>query len=472
MDQDRLRAPADLTNRMEARERDLLSTESVASSYGDTVHYAARPPIFSRCEGSFLFDLKGQPYLDLQMSYSAVNLGYGNKRINAAVTRQLETLPQLSSQFLHEGRIELASKITESVKRAFGLSGRVQFSVGGAQAVEEALKLVRKHTGKSRMLAFQGGYHGRTLGTSAITSSYRYREGLGEFPERAEFIPFPHCLRCPFDMQRPSCNLFCARQFERRFEHEYVGLWNPVTNSAEFGALFFEPVQGTGGYIAPPDGYLSRVAAACRQHGILLVDDEIQMGFFRTGRMWAAERFDVAPDILVFGKSLTNGLNPLSGVWAREELISPECWPPGSSHTTFAANPLGTAAGNEVMRIFEETDYRSDVEQKGDYFLDVLRSLQSAHPEIGEIGGIGLALRVEICNPDGRTPDPALTNRMFQQGLEAELEVGGARYGVVLDIGGYFKSTLTLAPSLNVSRQEIDLAGNLLDLLITKCRNK
>src|SRR5262249_41638607 len=148
-------------------------------------------------EGSYLYDLYGRRYLDLQMWYSAVNLGYGNPEVHAALLEQMQRLPQLACQYLHREKIELAELLCESAERAFGVKGRVHFNVGGSQAIEDALKLVRKHTGRQRMLAFQGGYHGRTLAASAITSSYRYREAFGEFADRAEFIPFPYTFRSP-----------------------------------------------------------------------------------------------------------------------------------------------------------------------------------------------------------------------------------------------------------------------------------
>src|SRR5665213_3528960 len=179
-------------------ERKLLECESRVCSYGDTVHYAEKPKIFDRCEGSYLFDLHGTRYLDLQMWYSAVNLGYANPQVCSALRDQIDRLPQLACQYLHREKIELAEMICDSVERGFGLRGRVQFNVGGAQAIEDALKLVRKTTGRQRMLAFQGGYHGRTLGASAITSSYRYREAFGEFADRAEFLPFPYTFRSRF----------------------------------------------------------------------------------------------------------------------------------------------------------------------------------------------------------------------------------------------------------------------------------
>jgi len=154
----------------EARE-DLLTLESRVCSYGDTVHYAAQPAVFARCEGSYLYDREDRPYLDLQMWYSAVNLGYANRRVNDALKAQVDRLPQLASQYLHAEKVELAARLVDGVEASFGEAGRVHFNVGGSQAVEDALKLVRKHTGRSRMLAFEGGYHGRTLGASAITSS-------------------------------------------------------------------------------------------------------------------------------------------------------------------------------------------------------------------------------------------------------------------------------------------------------------
>ena len=453
-------------------ESTLLAVENRVCSHGDTVHYAEHPKIFDRCRGSFLYDTKGTPYLDLQMWYSAVNLGYGNKRVIDALKTQMEKLPQLACQYLHREKIELAERLVESVEKSFGLQGRVQFNVGGSQAVEDALKLVRKHTGRQRMLAFEGGYHGRTLGASAITSSYRYREPFGEFADRAEFVPFPYCFRSPFRGNAEACESYFIQQLEKKFDHEYTGWWNPKTKHSEFGAFFVEAVQGTGGYVIPPKGYFQRLAKLCKEHGILIVDDEIQMGFYRTGKIWAMEHFGIQPDIIVFGKALTNGMNPLSGIWAREELISPEKFGPGSTHSTFSSNTLGTAAGLEVMKIFSEKDYSQIVKEKGAYFLALLKDLQVRHPEIGDVDGLGLALRMEMCKPDGFTPSRALADRMFQRGLEGNLQSGGKTLGLILDIGGYYKNVVTLAPSFEITREEMDLAHDLLDLLITDCKTK
>lgn len=452
-------------------EEDLLKREAQYCSWGDTVHYAEKPKLFERCEGCYLFDRQGTPYLDLQMWYSAVNLGYANERVNRALKQQIDKLPQLACQYLHREKIELAEEIAKSVEKSFGVKGRVHFNVGGAQAVEDALKLVRKNTGRQHMLAFEGGYHGRTLGASAITSSYRYREAFGEFADRAVFLPFPYPFRSGFPNDDKACEDHYIRYLEKMFEHEYTGAWNPKTGRSEFGAFFVEAVQGTGGYIVPPRGYFKRLEKICREHGILIVDDEIQMGFYRTGKMWALENFEVQPDIIVFGKALTNGMNPLSGIWAREELISPDRFGPGSTHSTFSSNSLGTTTGLEVMRIYKETDYAAMIEEKGAYLLRILAALQTKHPEVGDVGRLGFALRMEMCEADGFTPSRRLADRMFQCGLDGHLDARGRQMGLILDIGGYYKNVVTLAPSFTMTKEELDLAGELLDQVLQKAKS-
>jgi 4-aminobutyrate aminotransferase-like enzyme len=193
------------------------------------------------------------------------------------------------------------------------------------------------------------------------------------------------------------------------------------------------------------------------------------MGFFRTGKLWSIEHFGVEPDVIVFGKALTNGLNPLSGIWAREELINPTVFPPGSTHSTFNANPLGTAVALEAMKMMQEEDYETLVMAKGAYFLEGIQDLQRCHRIVGDVDGLGLALRIEICEPhDSYTPSKALVDRMVDEALKGDLQHNGKSYGLVLDIGGYYKNVITLAPPLTISYEEIDLALALLDQLFTR----
>ena len=454
-------------------ETQLRELEKAYCSYGDTVHYMERPKFFAACEGSYLYDAKGTPFLDLQMWYSAVNFGYRNPRLNAAAHRQLDTLPQVASQYLHREKVELAARIAQDAERKFGLKGRTHFNVGGSQAVEDSLKLVRNYAGgKSLMFAFEGGYHGRTLGASAITSSYRYRRRYGHFGDRAQFIEYPYFFRGPKGMSKEEYGHYCVQKFARLFDSEYNGVWDPKTKKCEYAAFYIEPIQGTGGYVIPPKNFFIELKTILDQYGILLVVDEIQMGIFRTGKLWSIEHFGVKPDVLVFGKALTNGLNPLSGIWAREELINPDIFPPGSTHSTFASNPMGTAVALETLKMLEEEDFEASVSAKGAYFLEGLKELQRRHRIIGDVDGLGLALRVEICQNDGYSPDKATMDWIAEQGMKGDLKAAGKKYGLVLDIGGYHKNVITLAPSLLITKEEIDLALSLLDQLFTRANKR
>jgi 4-aminobutyrate aminotransferase-like enzyme len=451
-------------------EQELLDLERKYCSWGDTVHYLNPPKFFERAEGNYLYDREGRPYLDLQMWYSAASFGYGNPRLNQALKDQIDRLPQLACQYLHSQKVQLSTAIARLNQSKFALDGRVHFNVGGAQAIEDSLKIVRNAAGKSLVFAFMGGYHGRTLAASAITSSYRYRRRYGHFSDRAHFVPYPYCFRCPYDKKREDCDLYCVKQFEKNFETEYNSFWDPKAGASEFAAFYVEAIQGTGGYVVPPPGYFPALKRILDDRGILLVDDEIQMGFYRAGKFWAIENFGVAPDVIVFGKALTNGLNPLSGIWAREELISPEVFPPGSTHSTFSSNTLGTAVGLEAVRMMTEMDYEAITKAKGLYFLAQLKTLQAKYPKvIGDTDGIGLALRLEICREDGYTPDRELTDRMFAEGMKGDLDARGRRMGLVLDVGGYFKNVFTLAPCFEMTEDEIDLAVELLEQLIRRC---
>jgi 4-aminobutyrate aminotransferase-like enzyme len=457
---------------MSLSEKALLEREKKYCSWGDTVHYLEPPKFFERCEGAYLYDKKGQKYLDLQMWYSAASFGYANQRLAKVLKAQIDRLPQLACQYLHEEKVLLAEKIAKSMEKIFGEKGRVHFNVGGAQAVEDSLKLVRTHTKKNLMFSFMGGYHGRTLGASAITSSYRYRRRYGYFSDKAHFVPYPYCYRCPYGKKYPDCGMYCVKQFEKLFETEYNGVLDTKVNESEYGAFYVEAIQGTGGYVIPPKEYFPYLAKVLNRYKVLLVDDEIQMGFHRAGKLWALAQFDVTPDVVIFGKALTNGLNPLSGIWAKEKLINPKVFPAGSTHSTFSSNTLGTTVGLEVMKMSEEMNYEKIVTEKGKAFLGRLKELQKKHPKIiGDVDGMGLALRMEICHPsDGYTPDRDMADRMFAQGLRGGIQTSKGKLGLVLDVGGYYKNVFTIAPSFGITEAEMDLAVELFDRLIRKCQ--
>ena len=449
-------------------EEHLRRIEAEVCSWGDTVHYATLPPIFTKCKGSFLWDIRDRQYLDWQMWYSACNFGYGNTFIVDALKQQLDELPQLACQYLHKERILLSKEIADITRKGVGIDGRVQFNVGGSSAVEDALKVARNYTKKQLAFAFYGGYHGRTLGATAVTSSARYRKSYGHFGDRAVFIPYPYCFYCFYHRKPEECDLYCARMFERLFETEYFSIVDKG-GDPEPGMIIFEAVQGTGGYAKPPEGYFPKIAEVCKRHGILMIDDEIQMGFYRTGKMWSIEHYGITPDIIVFGKALTNGPNPISGIVARKELMDHDIWGPGMTHSTFSSNPLGTACGLAVMELIKRDNFEEKANHIGEYVAKRLKEIEGRYPTLGYVDYLGAAIRVEITSPDGRTPNRGLCSRIFDIGLNPNIQASdGKKYGLILDQGGWYKSTFTIAPNLYSSDEELDLGVELFEKIVHK----
>lgn len=440
------------------------------TSWGDTVHYSKNPKVFRGCEGSYMFDSKDTPYLDLQMMYSACNFGYKNQRITNAVINQMQTLPQLTPKFIQPYKSLLSEKMAKMIEKRFHEKGRMHFNVGGAQATEDAIKLVRNYTHRQGFFAFQGGYHGRTMAATSLTSSFRYREKYGHFSDRANFVPFPYCFRCPYGMKCDSCDRFCVKQFARQFESEYKAIYDPKTKECEYKAFIAEPILGTGGYINAPKWYFKELKQILDEYGIMLVIDEVQMGMFRTGKLWAIENYGVTPDVMTFAKSITNGMNPLSGFWAKEKYIAPDVFTPGSAHSTYCSNPIGVRAAYEVMNIIEEEEYEleREIPRKSAKFMEGLTYLKNKYKYIGDVGGIGFALRIEITEDDRYTPNKTLCDAMQEEGLKGDLTYNGKKCGLVLNNGGFYKNIITLVPQLYITDAEIDMAIELLDQILTR----
>ena len=226
---------------------------------------------------------------------------------------------------------------------------------------------------------------------------------------------------------------------------------------------------GTGGYINAPAGYFQELKKVLDKYGIMFVDDEIQMGFYRTGKLWSIENYGITPDVITFAKSLTNGMNPLSGFWAKEKYINPEQFPPGSAHSTFCSNPIGARAGYEVMKLIEDENFDITVPEKGKYFLEGLQMLKAKHKCIGEVGGLGLALRAELVEEDGISPNKDLCSKVLAEGLKGDLTYNGKKCGLILHNGGFYKNIITFVPSLYITKEEINMAIDLLDELLSRC---
>ncbi len=437
----------------------LLDRETLYCSQGDISGRRAPKKTFVKAQSEWLIDPSGRRYLDLQMCNSAANFGYGSSKHLEALNLQASALPALASEFIHEQRVRLAEEICKATQKRFGVKGRVHFSVGGSQAIDDMIKLVARLTGTTRVFAFEGSYHGRTLGASRISGSYRYRAGFGGTAS-ADFVPFPYCNRCPFGAEPKTCNYHCISQFERLFEGEGGGQ-NDGSGVPECRAFVAEPVLGRGGYIPAPQEYFYRLKEVLDRHGILFVADEVQMGLFRTGKLWSIENYAVIPDIIVFGKALTNGMYPVAGVWAREPLMDAENWPVGSSHATFAAAPLGTALGMATMKLCESRDWSQRAEEVGDALEIICQRLLTRFPQIRFVNRIGAALSLDIADKEG-SPQAPLARRVVEIGLQGDLNVSGEAMGIVMTVGGGRGNMIMLAPSLDMADSSFGLCESLL----------
>jgi 4-aminobutyrate aminotransferase / (S)-3-amino-2-methylpropionate transaminase / 5-aminovalerate transaminase len=240
-------------------------------SWGDTVHYQDKPIIVSGCQGGLLFDENNNTYLDTGMWHSSCNFGYRNPQIESALLKQMTTLPQACGDFLHREKLLIAKEVVDAIYQRTGVKGRVSFNVGGSLVVEDALKIVRKNTGKNKVAVMMGAYHGRSLGTLSISSSHRYRQYYNEFPDRAIMFPFANCSQCFYEKNRETCELYCARMINKTFSNEYYGIAS--ANSTEIGAILVEPCQGRGYTIPPKDFYRGFIEEA-KQRGIVRLKGE------------------------------------------------------------------------------------------------------------------------------------------------------------------------------------------------------
>ncbi|MGX2993339.1 aspartate aminotransferase family protein [Streptomyces sp. JNUCC 64] len=443
---------------------DLRRVDAEDLSWGDTVHYVRDPVMVTGCQDGTVHDDGGNRYVDTGMWHSSCNFGYRNQVIERAVARQLGTLPQVSGDHLHREKLLLAREVVRAVEERTGVKGRVSFSVGGSLAVEDALKIVRKHTGKNRVGVFTGSYHGRSLGTLSLSSSHRYRRYFNEFPDRAVMFPFANCSHCFYEKRPEDCALYCGRMVRKSFSNEHFGL--ATADSSELGALFVEPCQGRG-YSIPPRGFYREFVEEARDRGMLIVADEIQVGMYRTGKLFAFEHFGFVPDVITLGKSLTNGLSPLSLTWARADLLDPRVVTPGHTHSNFANHPLGTAAGYATWRYMLSQDYERTVPERGARYLAGLRALVERHPFVRQTDGLGLLLNLVLADERGR-PYRGAASRAVEIGQREDLSWHGEPWRIMLSAGGYDQNVLKFAPYLDIPAEEIDRSLGLLDQVLTR----
>ncbi|MBO0773794.1 MAG: aspartate aminotransferase family protein [Actinobacteria bacterium] len=455
-------SPAELLERVEAsgygpRSKEILREHVRTESTGQ-VGFAlfGCPPAIVRGEGALVWDADGKEYVDLLAGFSVSNLGHCHPAVTAAVSAQ-------AGRLLHyfdlpgEQRERLAARLA-------GLAPgdrrrRVVFGTTGADAAELAIRLARWYTGAPIILSGYGGYHGTTGATMATTAKggmWAFHYPVLPADSGHAKIPYSYPYRCPVGAPPEHCAEACL-EFTRRM---LLGKESPFTEHragvSNVAAVLLEPMQASAGYIIPGDGYLRGMRELCDEFGFLLIDDEIQAGMGRTGRMWACDHEQVVPDLMLVSKGLASGL-PVSAVIADDEIAA--SWGPGAHVGTFAATALACAAANATLDVYEAEGLAGRAAETGDYFADQLRALQARHPILGWVDARGLFLGLEFVR-DRITKEPAAE----EAGWMLDFCV---REGLLFEKGGYYYNRFQLIPSLVIDKELVDRAVGILDRAMT-----
>lgn len=427
-------------------------TDGAATSFPD---HAVVPPVWGRItnieaergEGSWLITPSGERYLDYSSGIGVTNTGHAHPRVVAAVQAQAAKLLHGQQNIVyHEPGLRLYERLSRLLP---GGPWSAFLSNSGAEAVEAAVKLARVATGRPVIISFRGGFHGRTAQTMALTTAKDvYRAAFEPLPGSVYHTKFPYCYRAAGGAHAPDAYCICD------WEAELDLLFHQVIYPNRVAAIIVEPVQGEGGYIVPPPAFLPRLREITREHGILLIADEVQTGFGRTGEMFAVRHWDVEPDILVMAKGIASGL-PLSGIIARREIL--DRFAPGTHGGTYGGNVVACAAALATLDVIEEEDLVANARARGAQLAGGLRELQADHPAIGDVRGLGCMVAMEFVKPgtgDGRVPDTDLTKRVIAEALGRKL--------IVLSAGSYGNVT-RIIPPLVTTADEVDLALSILE---------
>jgi len=404
------------------------------------VLYRYTPLVVEHAKGSYLYTVDGRRYLDFACGIAVTNLGHGHPWVLRAAHEQLDKLVHLSVVGHHEPNIVLAERIAAV---APGKLDKVFFANSGAEAVEGAVKLARYVTRRPAIIAFQGAFHGRTYGALSLTASKSYyRERYEPFLPSIYHVPYPYAYRNP---SGPGDEATLKYVFD--FIDEMLDTRVPPRNVAAF---IVEPVLGEGGYVVPPADFMPRLRKLCDRHDILLIADEVQSGYGRTGKMFACEHTGVVPDIMTLAKSIASGL-PLSAVVASSRLM--DQWEPAAHGSTFGGNPVACAAGIATLDVIEQEHILANAVTRGAELMRRLLELKARTASIGDVRGLGLMVGVELVKKDG-APDKELQARIRKVCLDSGL--------VILSCGTH-DNVLRIVPPLNLSQDELDEGWEILN---------
>ncbi|PZN09438.1 MAG: 4-aminobutyrate--2-oxoglutarate transaminase [Bacillota bacterium] len=423
------------------RSRELMQLKERYVANGKSVF----APIFvDRAEGALLTDVDGNTYIDLAGGFGVMNVGYSQPAVIEAIRRQVERFTHTDFSVVpYESYVRLAQRLSELAPMS-GQKKAVFFN-SGAEAVENAIKIAKHHTGRRAVIAFEGAFHGRTWMALTLTHKAKpYKAGLGPFVPEVYRAPYPYPYRGPEGMTPEEVGEWALAQLRRMLE---------VTVAPEdVAAIIIEPVLGEGGFVVPPRNFMVGLRELCTEHGIVLIHDEVQTGFGRTGHLFASEYFGTEPDLITVAKSIAGGM-VLSGVIGKAEVVD-------SAHDsaiggTYVGNPVSCAAALAVLDVFEQQNLVERAREVGDRFRRRFERMQERFPQIGEVRGLGAMVAMELVR-DRSTKEPATeeTAQVLQQCL---------RRGVISARAGIYGNVIRVLVPLVITDEQIDEACDVLE---------
>jgi 4-aminobutyrate aminotransferase len=421
--------------------RELLARDALVVSPSYPRDY---PFVMSHGRGAEVWDVDGNRFLDFAAGIGVCSTGHSHPRVVQAIKEAADRFLHISSDYWHEGQVKLAERLNELSPIEEPVMSF--FAQSGTESVEAALKLARYATGRGRFLGFLGGFHGRTMGSLAFTSS-KYTQQKGSFPVMpgVTHVPYPNNYR----------PLFAGEDQGRavlRYIEEVLFVNNVPAN--EVAGILVEPIQGEGGYLIPPDGFLAGLRELCNRHGILLIFDEVQSGIGRTGKMFACQHWGVEPDIVTLAKGLGSGM-PIGVMLARRSIM--QKWSRGAHGNTYGGNPLCCAAALATLDLVEH-EYSANAARLGGYFMAKLEQFASRHAVVGEVRGKGLMIGMElVLNRQSKIPAKALCDALVTRAYHNGL--------ILLSCG---QSTVRFMPPLMIAESDVDEAVALLDVSLAE----
>jgi 4-aminobutyrate aminotransferase len=404
------------------------------------------PLVVEEARGAMVKDFDGNRFLDFTAGIAVVATGHSHPDVVRAIQQQAKRFIHMAgTDFYYPAQVELGealNRITpgEGPKRTF-------FANSGAEAVEAAFKLARYKTRRPLMIAFQGGFHGRTMGALSLTGSkVSQRRHFAPLVPGVTHVPYANCYRCPYSLTYPSCKMHCVNVIKEEY-------FKSTVPPEDVAAIVVEPIQGEGGVVVPPPEFHPMLKQIAKEHGILYVADEVQTGMGRTGRMFASEHWGVQPDIITIGKGIASGV-PMGAIVAPADLMD---WPGGAHANTFGGNPLACEAALVTIKLLERK-FVANAGRIGSYLLEELKKMQPRHRLIGDVRGKGLMIGVELVR-DPMTKDEAVRERndVVRRCFEKGLLLLGAGHCVIRFI-----------PPLMISKQEADTALEIFDDVLTE----